>query len=285
MKLGIPPQVVAAAVRVGLFAFLAITGLFLYGWLLFGLGYFVASALHALLAAVTANALAMRIFEHSNLTEVGFHWNRAAVRHVLLGVAGGALAGLFVTLGPVLEGSAELVTIEGARVDWPPIVFTIVLILLGAVGEELLFHGYAFQVLMAVMGPFATILPFSVLFALAHGGNLNVNPIGLINTGLWGVVLGVAFWRSGDLWLPIGLHAGWNWALPLMGANLSGFTMGVTGRELRWNVDPIWSGGAYGPEGSVLTSIALVALFAWLIWKAPVQRQTPYLLREQWDQE
>ncbi|HWR54327.1 MAG TPA: type II CAAX endopeptidase family protein [Bryobacteraceae bacterium] len=283
MKFGIPPQVLAAALRVGVFAFLAIAGLFVFGWFLYGLGYFIAAALHTLLAAVVANGLAMRIFEHSNLTEIGFHWNRAAVRHVLLGVAAGALAGLFVTLGPVLEGSAELVPIVGARADWRQIVFTMVLILFGAVGEEMLFRGYAFQVLMATLGPFATILPFGFLFALAHSGNLNVSPIALINTGLWGVILGLAFWRSGDLWLPIGLHAGWNWVLPLMGANLSGFTMGLTGRELHWNIDPIWSGGAYGPEGGLLTCIALAALFAWLILKAPVHRQTPYLLREQWE--
>ena len=44
------------------------------------------------------------------------------------------------------------------------------------------------------------------------------------------------------------------------------------------------SGGAYGPEASPLTSVALVLLFVWLIWKAPVRRQTPYLLRERWDE-
>lgn len=284
MKLGIPPQVFGAALRVGVFAFLAIAGLFLFGWLLYGLGYFVASTLHALLSAVVANALAMRIFEHSNLTEVGFHWNRSAVRHILLGIAAGVLAGLFVTLGPVLEGAAELSPVQGAPAEWSRVLFVMVLILFGATGEELLFRGYAFQVLMAAMGPFATILPFGILFALAHAGNLNVSTIGLVNTGLWGVVLGFAFWCSGDLWLPIGLHAGWNWALPLMGARLSGFTMSMTGRELRWHTGPLWSGGDYGPEGGLLTSAVLVALFIWLAWKAPIRRQTPYLLRDQWDE-
>jgi membrane protease YdiL (CAAX protease family) len=283
-KLGIPPQVLAAGVRVGVFAFFSLAGLMLFAWLFLGLGYFVASALHAFAAAAVANLLCMRIFEHASLADIGLHWNRASVIHLLLGLAGGALAGLFVTLGPVLEGSAELLPIAGQSADWRNIAMLLILILFGGAGEEMLFHGYGFQILLGLMGPFATILPVSVLFAVAHAQNLNVHVLGLINTGLWGLVLGTAFLKSGDLWLPVGLHVGWNWALPLMGARLSGFTMSVTGYELRWKTGPLWSGGGYGPEGGLLTTLVLVVLFLWLIWKAPVRTQTPYLLRERWEE-
>ena len=50
--------------------------------------------------------------------------------------------------------------------------------------------------------------------------NLNFGLLPLANTILWGIVLGYSFLRSGDLWLPIGLHFGWNWTLPLLGVNL-----------------------------------------------------------------
>jgi membrane protease YdiL (CAAX protease family) len=159
----------------------------------------------------------------------------------------------------------------------------LVILLFGGIGEEMLFHGFAFQVLMGVLGPFATILPVSVLFAAAHSDNLNVTWLGLLNTGLWGILLGYAFWRSGDLWLPIGLHVGWNWTLPLFGTNLSGFTMNVTGYVMHWSASPLWSGGAYGPEGGLMTTSVVVLLFVWLIAKAPVRRQTPYLLRDVWE--
>jgi uncharacterized protein len=92
---------------------------------------------------------------------------------------------------------------------------------------------------------------------------------------LWGVVLGYSFLRSGDLWLPIGLHFGWNWTLPLLGVNLSGFTMNVTGYVMHWNVGPRWSGGAYGPEGGLLTTAVAVALFFYL-GKAPIQHQEAF---------
>jgi uncharacterized protein len=134
-------------------------------------------------------------------------------------------------------------------------------LLFGAAGEEMLFRGYAFQLLVRSIGPFATILPVSVLFGLAHLGNLNSTLLGVINTALWGILLGFAYWRTNALWLPIGLHFGWNFTLPLFGVNLSGFTMGVTGYALHWRTGDLVSGGAYGPEGSILASGIVVALF------------------------
>jgi uncharacterized protein len=52
--------------------------------------------------------------------------------------------------------------------------------------------------------------------------------------------------------------------LPLFGANLSGFTMGVTGYALHWSVGNLWSGGDYGPEGGLPTTAVVVALF-WIV--------------------
>ena len=284
MSLKLPQKALTTTLRVGVFAVLAILGLLLFARLFLPLGFLIASALSVFAAAAVANALAMRIYEHGRLIDVGFAWNAAAVRNLLLGLAGGIVAALFVLLGPILEGAAELARAPQSQPGWGGVLLVLVVLLFGGIGEEMLFHGYAFQVLMGVLGPFATILPVSVLFALAHGGNLNISGLGLLNTGLWGVLLGYAFYRSGDLWLPIGLHVGWNWMLPLFGANLSGFTMNVTGYAMRWKAGPLWSGGPYGPEGGLLTSAAVLLLFVWLAAKAPVRRQTPFLLRRQWEE-
>ena len=61
--------------------------------------------------------------------------------------------------------------------------------------------------------------------------------------------------------IPSPTNFGWNFALPLFGANLSGFTMGVTGHALEWKVGSLWSGGDYGPEGGLLTTLVVVLLF------------------------
>ena len=80
----------------------------------------------------------------------------------------------------------------------------------------------------------------------------------------------------GDLWLPIGLHFGWNWALPLFGANLSGYGMTVTGLLSRSNASTWWTGGYYGPEGGVFTTAVVIALFLFLHF-APIDRQASAL--------
>jgi CAAX protease family protein len=83
----------------------------------------------------------------------------------------------------------------------------------------------------------------------------------VVNTMAWGVLLGYAYVRTGALWLSIGLHFGWNAASPLLGVNLSGFTIGVAGYELHWRTGILWSGGGYGLEGSLFATAVVIVLF------------------------
>jgi membrane protease YdiL (CAAX protease family) len=134
-------------------------------------------------------------------------------------------------------------------------------LIFGALGEELMFHGYGFQQLVRQFGAFSIVLPVGVLFGLMHAGNQGASLLSVINTAAWGMLLGYAYLRTGALWLPVGLHFGWNLAAPLLGMNLSGFTMRVTGYELLWNTRALWSGGDYGIEGSLFTLAMVVVLF------------------------
>ena len=107
----------------------------------------------------------------------------------------------------------------------------------------------------------AALLPVGVLFGVAHMGNQNVTILAVVNTTAWGILLGYAYIRTRALWLSIGMHFGWNAAMPLFGINLSGFTIGVTGYGLRWRAGQVWSGGDYGLEGSILTTFVAVVVF------------------------
>jgi uncharacterized protein len=161
----------------------------------------------------------------------------------------------------VAAGAASFEKVPGSEHVWASLAFVSFVLLFGAFGEEMMFHGYAFQLLVRRLGPFATILPAAVIFGLAHMDNPHSSLLGIGNTMLWGVLFGYAYLRTNALWLPIGLHFGWNVALPMFGANLSGFTMGVTGYALHWTAGNLWSGGDYGPEGSLLTTAIVVVLF------------------------
>ncbi len=270
--------------RVGVFAFLALAG----GQVFYLLIYLVADVLIAatlgtFAAAAVATAMVLRIYERGRLADIGMHWSAASRRNLLVGVAGGVGAGILMLGPPLLMGFAELRLDPDYPASWAAFGLVSFVLLFGAIGEELLFRGYGFQILIAGIGPFATILPVSVLFAVSHSGNYSMTGLGdfslaFFNTVGWGVLLGIAVLRSGDLWLPIGLHFGWNWVLPVFGVGLSGYKLGTTGYAMHWNISDVWSGGAYGPEGGILTSFVLIVLGLYL-WKAPIEGQSAFLLR------
>jgi len=256
------PDKFGILLRVGLFVILGWISMILFPQVMEPLaGLMVTSALSTFAAAAVANAVTVRIYERGRLSDLGLGWTPKSLREFGIGAFTAALAATVILVAPLAAGAAYFARVEGVEHPWSSFAFVSIVLLFGAAGEEMLFHGYAFQLLIRSIGPFATILPASALFAVAHMGNPNATALSTLNTFEWGVLLGYAYLRTRALWMPIGLHFGWNFALPVFGVNLSGFTMGVTGYALRWRTGDLWSGGAYGPEGSVLTTIIVIALF------------------------
>ncbi len=260
------------AISVGVYAVTYWAAQNVFFWVLSPLGALGGVTLSILGAALFANWMALRVYEDRPLWMAGLYGNRAAVVNAGCGIAGGAAAACLVLGLPLAVGMAHFVPAKAAP-SLGTIPFTIVLLAAGATGEELLFRGYAFQALLGPLGRHAAVFTVGAVFALMHASNPNASWFGLANTAGFGILFGYAFLRSRDLWLPIGLHFGWNFTLPLFGANLSGLRMNVTGHEMEWTVGGLWSGGAYGPEASVLTSGVLVLLFIYLQF-APLDRQS-----------
>jgi membrane protease YdiL (CAAX protease family) len=107
----------------------------------------------------------------------------------------------------------------------------------------------------------------SVAFASMHSGNPNVTPLALLNVGLAGAVLGWFYWGTGGLLAPWLFHALWNFSLAALALPVSGMTMGrsVLPTGIRGAGLPALSGGAFGPEGSVLSTVTLAALLVLLV--------------------
>ncbi len=263
--------------RVALHVFVYVVLYFVTAWifgkpLLWLGGYLVGVTATGLVAAFFANWLALRIFEDRHVLELGLWWNRTSAANLAWGFAGGAGSACLVLAPPLALGMVHFVPTPQEPSTFGTLVFVTILLAAGVAGEELFFRGYGFQHLLATIGPYATVLPVGVVFALLHGSNPSFNSIALANTAGFGILFGYAYLRSRDLWLPMGLHFGWNFTLPLFGVNLSGLKMKVTGYEMAWTAGDLWSGGAYGPEASLLTSAVLVALFVF-VWKGRIRRQ------------
>jgi membrane protease YdiL (CAAX protease family) len=133
--------------------------------------------------------------------------------------------------------------------------------------EEFCFRGYALFTLSTGIGfwPAAAIL--SVLFGYVHHGNSGESWLGAFAAGLVGFLFCLLLRRTGDLWMPIGFHAAWDWgetyfySVPDSGLIAPGHLMDSSLAGPRW-----LSGGTVGPEASWLCLILLIVL--WCIFAA-----------------
>ncbi len=150
---------------------------------------------------------------------------------------------------------------------------SLALFALSAFFEEILFRGYFFQTLIQAATFVPATLVMAVLFALAHGRNPEAGLFGLINVGLAGVWLSIAYMKTRSLWLPLGLHLAWNFSQTTI---FSFPTSGVSfeGRQLflLTQSGPAWlTGGRFGPEGGVLATLSLIGC-TWYLLKSRVVR-------------
>lgn len=136
--------------------------------------------------------------------------------------------------------------------------------IVAGVGEELLFRAVLFRVVEESLGTTLAIVVSSVLFGLLHsppGGfvvDMNTTAITLEA----GLMLAAAYTWSRNLWLPIGIHAAWNFTEGgLFGTPVSGHdASGVLAVSLSPSASSLLTGGAFGPEGSVVAIGVCVAL-------------------------
>lgn len=115
------------------------------------------------------------------------------------------------------------------------------------VTQEVLVRSYMFQELWAKYGAWiATIITTAVFLAL-HATPISRGMQGLVagaNILLASLLLSLAYVRTGSLWLPIGVHLGWN---GLQGPVLN---INVTGADLAFGH---WSVFSFSPQNALLT--------------------------------
>ncbi|MEN3329924.1 MAG: protease family protein [Acidobacteriota bacterium] len=153
------------------------------------------------------------------------------------------------------------------------------LFFLAALAEEAMFRGYGLQTLSRAKLAWLGVLLTSVPFGLVHLNNPNVVPVvTMTNTVLAGIWLAAAYLRTRSLWLAVGVHWSWNWALGwFFGLPVSGMTIVSNPLVEAQDLGPKWlTGGTYGIEGGVACTIALI-LFTVFLWKTRWLSATPEL--------
>ena len=135
-----------------------------------------------------------------------------------------------------------------------------------AFAEETITRGYALVSLSRAISFWPAAIVLSAMFGAAHLGNHGENWIGILTAAGYGFVLAYSFRATGSLWFALGLHAGNDYAETyIFGVPDSGLP--AAGRALVPSIHgPEWlSGGSVGPEGSIVSLVALLLLIP-LIW-------------------
>ena len=181
------------------------------------------------------------------------HWMASTLSGVALGaLAIGLLAALFAIAGWAQFHSGW--TLNG-------LVTNAVVLLPAALAEEIAFRGYLLSLLDRWRGWWLGAVGSSILFSLAHLLNPSLNFVALVNIALAGVAFALAMRISNSLWLPTTFHFTWNYLLgPVFGLPVSGLTEFSAGAVAQVSGPPLWTGGAFGPEGGLAATLALIVV-------------------------
>lgn len=228
--------------------------------------------------AVTLSVfLARRFLDKRSIESLGLTLNIQSLFDVLAGIA---ITLLQMGLIYMLMSQLGWITFEGFAWEVDPVgivikntlLFSATFILVGWT-EELLSRGYHLQTIASGTNLLWGVLLSSGAFSLLHIFNSGANWASVTGIFLAGVFFAYAYIRTKQLWLPIGMHIGWNFfegvvfGFPVSGLDTYALTrITVQGPE-------IWTGGVFGPEAGLIVLPALV-LGAILIYLYTVRRTT-----------
>jgi len=233
-----------------------------------------------LVAALVAGYLCARFLEGLPWRSLGLTFHTRWLKDLIIGSVVG-FGSLAIAVAITLPNGALLFSFSnaGSTALIRSMLGSAMLLFVAALAEEAVFRGYGLQTLTRAKLAWLAVLLTSVPFGLVHLANPNVvRGVTFVNTVLAGVWLAVAYLRTRSLWLPLGLHWSWNWALGwFFGLPISGVDL-VSQPLLRAaDAGPFWlTGGSYGIEGGFACTVALT-LSTVFLWLTPWISATPEL--------
>lgn len=170
--------------------------------------------------------------------------------------------------GMLIVCAGTLFLYYNKNLEWTGITINPAHLFTGAVGmmivaisEEIVFRGYILSNLLENINKWVALVVTSLLFAIMHGSNPNIDIISFVNIFLAGLLLGVNYLYTKNLWYAVLLHFTWNFLQgPVLGYEVSGMHLEsllhqtTTGNKLM-------TGGNFGFEGSMVATVLIVVFF------------------------
>ncbi|HLK29543.1 MAG TPA: CPBP family intramembrane glutamic endopeptidase [Puia sp.] len=178
------------------------------------------------------------------------------------GQANNMLAGFF--LAPALVGAGSLIMYLTKHLEWDDFSFNaneffieVGILAFIAISEELVFRGYILNNLMQSFNKWMALLISAILFTLFHISNPGIGAIPLASLFLGGILLGMNYIYTKNLWFSIMLHFSWNlFQGPFSGYKISGVDFSSL-LQIQIKGDSSITGGDFGFEGSFIATALL----------------------------
>jgi membrane protease YdiL (CAAX protease family) len=157
---------------------------------------------------------------------------------------------------------------SSGALDSSALAVAAVAMILNTVIQEVLARSYILQTIQSQTNTTWAILISSLTFMLYHVAGFRGVRLPAINVFLAGILFSVAYYLTGNLWLPIAIHFIWNFLLgPVLGLAVSGQDIAKNWHPLTLQGPALFTGGVFGIEGSlVVTVMTTLGVFLFLRW-------------------
>lgn len=220
----------------------------------------------------------MKSIEGRTFADYGLPWRRAFGRRFWQGAAFSFASFTVLLLAMRLTGvfSFGPIALHGWDV-WKYAAAWAVLLFLGALLEDFLYRGYLLFTLTTGIGFWPAAIVTSLLMGGMHYFNPSGHGLGPVSATLYCLVTVLVLRRTGDLWMPLGIHAAWAWAeVYFYGVSDSGYPAFGHLFDSSFHGNPFLTGGGFGPEASIFT-LVLLAIWGVIfsVWLRGVKYPNP----------
>ena len=206
---------------------------------------------------------------------LGFYKEKAWLELLKGGLIGFLLIGAVVGL-QVLTGSIHLSYFDFSFENILNLILILPFWFIQSGTEELLTRGWLFPVVSKNTRIWIGTAVSSLLFAILHLQNPSVNWISLLNIALFGLLACLYVLKTDNIWGISAIHAAWNcFQGSFFGLSVSGLSTAYAPMRFEnGKVPDFMSGGGFGPEGSLFSSLVMGVYILYLAWDLYQKKQS-----------
>ena len=202
------------------------------------------------LLSVSTYVFLFRFYEKRNIIELS---TKKLFQNLLVGISLGVVLQSLTILVIYLKGGFTVSSVNSIILVLPSFVMAFT----SAIFEEILFRGIVFRITEEKLGSYWALFISALIFGAMHLANPHSSVLASLGLAIQaGLLLAAAYIFARNLWFPIAIHFAWNFTQSgIFGVSTSGNSMGKSLLTTKINGAEWFTGGLFGPEGSVQATI------------------------------